>query len=47
MSFSSDVKKELARNISAARHCRIAELAGMIGMVGHVGAYKEAVRSCA
>lgn len=37
MSFSSDVKKELARNISAARHCRIAELAGMIGMVGHVG----------
>ena len=36
MSFSSDVKKELARNISAARHCRIAELAGMIGMVGHV-----------
>ena len=36
MSFSSDVKKELARNISAARHCRIAELAGMIGMEGHV-----------
>lgn len=36
MSFSSHVKKELARNISAARHCRIAELAGMIGMVGHV-----------
>ena len=29
MSFSSEVKAELAKNISNARHCRIAELSGM------------------
>ena len=29
MSFSSEVKAELAKNISNARHCRIAELSGI------------------
>lgn len=32
MSFSSDVKAELLKNVSSARHCRIAELAGMMSM---------------
>lgn len=36
MSFSSEVKAELAKNTSSARHCRIAELSGMISMIGHV-----------
>jgi hypothetical protein len=36
MSFSSEVKAELAKNISNARHCRIAELAGMLSMVANV-----------
>lgn len=36
MSFSSEVKAELAKNISNARHCRIAELSGMMSMVADV-----------
>ena len=36
MSFSSEVKAELAKNISSARHCRIAELSGMMSMVADV-----------
>ena len=36
MSFSGRVKEELAKNISRARHCRIAELAAFIGMCGTV-----------
>lgn len=36
MSFSSDVKAELSKDISSARHCRIAELAGMMSMVSNV-----------
>lgn len=36
MSFSSDVRVELARQISTARHCRIAELAAIISFSGHV-----------
>lgn len=36
MSFSGNVKEELAKNISPARHCRIAELAAFIGMCGTV-----------
>lgn len=30
MSFSSDVKEELAKQISKSRHCQLAELAGII-----------------
>lgn len=36
MSFSGDVKQELARHLSEARHCMIAELAGLIQMAGDV-----------
>jgi DNA-binding protein WhiA len=34
MSFSRDVKEELAAQIDSARHCRLAELAGIITMSG-------------
>ena len=30
MSFSSDVKEELAKQVSKSRHCQLGELAGMI-----------------
>lgn len=34
MSFSSDVKEELSKQFSTARHCQIAELAAIISMCG-------------
>jgi len=37
MSFSSDVKKELAGHISPARHCQIAELAAIMSFCGQYG----------
>ena len=36
MSFSSEVKEELSRQISPARHCQIAEIAAIISMCGRV-----------
>ena len=36
MSFSSQVKEELVKQISSARHCQIAEIAGIIGGCGEV-----------
>ncbi|MCR5607952.1 MAG: DNA-binding protein WhiA [Lachnospiraceae bacterium] len=36
MSFSSEIKEELSRQISNARHCRIAELAAIISMCGRI-----------
>ena len=36
MSFSSQVKEEISRHWSTARHCQIAELAAILGMNGHV-----------
>lgn len=36
MSFSSEVKKELAKNVSLARHCQIAELAAIISLCGKI-----------
>lgn len=36
MSFSGDVKQELARHISEARHCMIAEVAALIQMAGEI-----------
>jgi len=36
MSFSSDVKEELSRQMSTARHCRIAEIAAIVSMCGQV-----------
>ncbi len=38
MSFSSSVKEELSREISKARHCQIAEIAGIISFAGKVNA---------
>lgn len=36
MSFSSDVKNELSRKVSSARHCQIAELAAIMGACGRI-----------
>lgn len=36
MSFSSDVKEELARQFSKAKHCQIAELSAMIMQEGRI-----------
>ncbi|MGI5989816.1 MAG: DNA-binding protein WhiA [Lachnospiraceae bacterium] len=36
MSFSSDVKEELERRSSGAKHCQIAELAGLLAFSGKV-----------
>jgi len=36
MSFSSDVKEELSRQLSKARHCQIAEIAAIISMCGNI-----------
>lgn len=36
MSFSSDVKDELSRQISLGRHCQIAEIAAIISLCGKV-----------
>ncbi len=36
MSFSGEVKEELSRQISASRHCRIAEIAAMLSAQGEV-----------
>lgn len=41
MSFSSEVKEELARHISSARHCQIAELAAILNLCGQIGRDKE------
>lgn len=37
MSFSSEVKNELAKRISTARHCQIAELAAILHFCGQYG----------
>ena len=36
MSFSSDVKEELTRQFSEARHCQLAEIAAFVNMCGRV-----------
>ena len=37
MSFSSEVKAELAGRVSPARHCQIAELAALMNLCGQYG----------
>lgn len=37
MSFSSEIKEELARHISPARHCQLAELAAIMNFCGQYG----------
>ncbi|MGN1148495.1 MAG: DNA-binding protein WhiA [Lachnospiraceae bacterium] len=41
MSFSAEVKEELAKHISQARHCQIAELAAIMHFSGQYGQDKE------
>lgn len=41
MSFSSEVKEELSKQVSGARHCQIAELAAIIQYAGHVKQSEE------
>lgn len=41
MSFSSDVKEELAKHISPGRHCQIAELAAILHFCGEYGRDKD------
>lgn len=41
MSFSADVKEELTKHISSARHCQIAELAAMMHFAGQFGETKD------
>ncbi|MEG1742081.1 MAG: DNA-binding protein WhiA, partial [Acetivibrio sp.] len=36
MSFSKDVKEELSRQITTARHCQIAEIAAIISLCGDI-----------
>ena len=36
MSFSGNIKEEISRQLSTARHCQIAELAAIISMCGAV-----------
>lgn len=36
MSFSSEVKEELSRQVSSARHCQIAEIAAIISLCGRI-----------
>ena len=36
MSFSGKVKEELSRQISSARHCRIAETAALLSACGRI-----------
>ena len=41
MSFSSEVKEELAKHISPARHCQIAELSALMNCCGQYGRDKN------
>lgn len=41
LSFSSQVKNELARQIDNSRHCRIAEIAALINMCGEILIHEE------
>lgn len=41
MSFSSEVKQELAKHMGSARHCQLAELAAILHFCGQYGRDKE------
>lgn len=41
MSFSKDVKEELAKHIGSARHCQLAELAAIMHFCGQYGRDRE------
>ena len=41
MSFSSNIKEELSRNETGARHCKIAEIAGFLRFGGNISLEPE------
>ena len=41
MSFSSEVKEELAKQFSKSRHCQIAEIAAILELEGRVVQEKD------
>ena len=41
MSFSAEVKEELAKHISPARHCQMAELSAMLHYAGQYGLMED------
>lgn len=41
MSFSGEVKEELSRHVSPARHCQLAELSAILGFLGRQKAGKD------
>lgn len=45
MSFSRDVKEELAKHISPARHCQMAELAALMHFCGQYGRDRDGIYS--
>ena len=42
-SFSQEVRNEISKEISSARHCRLAELAAIISFAGHIVSSKNAI----
>lgn len=43
MSFSAEVKEELAKHISPARHCQMAELSAMLHYAGQYGLMEDGI----
>lgn len=43
MSFSYNVKKEIAQRFGNARHCNIAEIASIINMCAYIGRFREKI----
>ena len=46
MSFSSRIKEELSRHMSAARHCQIAEIAAILSLCGRIQISGDPYRKC-
>ena len=44
MSFSGEIKKELAERAGAGRHCRLAELSAIISFAGNISLVEGGVR---
>ena len=41
MSFSYNVKREIAQKFGNARHCNIAELAAILNMCAYIGRFRQ------
>ena len=44
MSFSSEIKKELAERIGTGRHCQLAELSAVISFTGNISLWGGSLR---